>query len=169
MEDWITLSNSGSTVANAPVAEISGVEVEAAHSLGLPSLSGALAYTYTRAIGNSLTNSTYVPLRLTPRHLVNYRAWWRPGGNFELLNTLQYGSKQFYGNGEQGLDLPPYALWNARLSKRVLSMDIYFAVDNILERRYALTFDGDPVTWATSRNPQPGRTFRVGATITFQD
>ena len=169
IEDWITVSNSGTTYDNAPDAEMSGVEVESSHPLGLPSLSGALAYTYTRAIGNSLGQSTRVPLRLTPRHMIHYRAWWKPGNKWEVLNTVQYGSKQYYLNGEQGLDLPAYATWSARVSKRILAADLYFSVDNILDRRYALTFDADPVTWATSRNPQAGRSYRVGATIEFQD
>jgi len=171
MKDYIALTNSGTTVDNAPSAQISGVEVESHHRLFLPSVSGGLAYTYTHAIGNTLGESTRVALRLTPRHMVHCRVWWTPGGRFEWLNTVQYTSKQFYEDGDQGVVLAPYALWGTKVSKRILAAELYFSIDNILDRHYAMTCDEDWSTWpaVVTRNPQPGRTFRVGMSIAFKN
>ena len=132
-------------------------------------MTGQAAYTYTRALGNSLSSSQYLALRLTPRHSIYYRLDWRPGQGWEVTNTVRYLSKQFQFDGERGQALPAHALWDARIAKSILAAEIYFGLENILDRRYAETFDWDPATGGTSRNPHPGRTYSVGASMRFQD
>lgn len=168
IEDRVTVTSNFLTYQNAPSAEMSGVEVENRHRL-LPHWTGVLAYTYTRAEGNSLASSDYVPLRLTPRHMADYQLTWGPSPSLALTNGVRYVSKQYQGDNQTGLDLPCYATWNARVSKKILAAEFHLAVENILNRRYARSFDNDPVTFAASRNPQPDRTFWTGVTIGFSN
>lgn len=166
--DRVTVNGTFSSYENAPRAELSGVEVENRHRI-FPRWTGAAAYTHTRAVGNSLASSRYVPLRLTPRHVAYYQVAGQFGDAWEWANTLLYRSGQFERDDEKGLTLPPFAVWNTRLSKRLLASELFVAVDNILDRRYAETFDNDPLTFQTSRNPQPGRRVSVGVSVEFQD
>lgn len=155
------------TYRNSPRAEISGVEVENRQRWG--SLTEEASYTYQRAVGNSLASSRFVPLRLTPRHMAHYRLTWAAGRGWSLTNAVQYVHRQFQFDGEKGGRLPSYTLWNARLSKRILSSELYLGVDNITDKRYAESFGFHPVTFATTLLPQPGRTIWGGITVRFID
>ena len=169
IEDRGTVNGAFTSYENAPQAELAGAEVESRHPL-LPRVTGRASYTYTRAIGNSLTESTHRALRLTPRHAAFYQAAWRPGNEWELSSAVRYVSRQFQKDDQRGLDLPTFAVWGARLSKKILAAEFYVACDNILNRRYALTFDAESTfPFSTTRNPQPGRTFWMGTTIRFAD
>jgi outer membrane receptor protein involved in Fe transport len=102
--------------------------------------------------------------------MVHYQLMGNLGGGWDLWNAVEYVSKQHQGDNETGLDLPPYATWSARVSKKILASELFFKVDNLLDRRFARTFDSQPVfPYETSRNPQPGRTFSVGISISFSD
>lgn len=156
----------GTTFKNVPTSEISGAELESAHRLP-GGWSGEAAYTYTRSLGNTGTQSRYTEAALTPRHAAYYALTWLSRTKWGVTNTVRYTSRQYEKADRQGLDLPPYAVWNARVTKHILAADLYVAVDNILNRRYAMTFDAAPLTWETSRNPHPGRTFWLGASLSF--
>lgn len=155
------------TYVNAPRAEVSGVELESAGHYG--PLTETLNYAYHRAVGNSLTSSDFVALRLTPRHMANYRLDWRMRRGFTLSNTVQYVHSQHELDDQRGIKLPSYTLWNVRLSKRILGAELYGAVDNLTNKRYAEAFGTHPVTSATTLLPQPGRTFWGGLQIRFLD
>src|SRR5262249_39555113 len=121
------------------------------------------SYTYQRAIGNSATSTAFVPLRLTPRHRAQMRITANGPNGWSLANTVRYVHRQFVLDNEKGTKLPSYTLWGARLSKKLLEAEIYAAVDNITNKRYAETGT------SFSLNPQPGRTYWGGITIHFAD
>ncbi|MCB4756487.1 MAG: TonB-dependent receptor [Elusimicrobia bacterium] len=153
------------TYENLARAEIGGLELESNGRFWV--FSDIFNYTFTRAIGTAGDQSTFVPLRMTPRHVFNYQLVWKGGGKVKIINTLQHVSRQYQLNDRQGEILPAYTVWNARLIKTIKKTDLYFGVNNITETRYAESFDSDPITYATTLNPQPGRTFEAGVDITF--
>ncbi|MBI4396655.1 MAG: TonB-dependent receptor [Elusimicrobia bacterium] len=155
------------TYNNSPRAEMRGVEVEVPHRI--KSVSSQAGYTFLEAAGNSSTQSRYRPLRLTPKHTAHYRFTWTSSGGWNITNTLRYVHKQFQLDGENGLKLPSMTLWDIRFTKRILAADLYFALDDVTNKRYADAFGSDPATFATTRLPLPGRTFRGGITIRFVD
>lgn len=157
------IAATATTYENLPKAELSGTEVEL-QSEG-KAWSGRANYTFQRAIGNAAGSSAYVPLRLTPRHRVAALVTWKPGGAVHLTNGVRYVSKQFQYNNRQGETLPPYFLWDIRLSKNFSHFDIFAGVDNVTDRHYAESFDVDPATFGTTLNPQPARTYYAGGSV----
>jgi outer membrane receptor protein involved in Fe transport len=149
------------TTINSPRAELSGVEWEARKRQGPFHL--LAAYTFQRAVGNEIGSSKHIPLRLTPRHLASAQITWFAPDEWEVVQTLQYTDKQYEMDGERGVKLPSTTLWNARFSKKILGADLYAAVDNILDKRYAGSFS------FSAYYPQPGRTFSLGVNIRFID
>jgi vitamin B12 transporter len=165
LRDRMTATNNpfpaSNMVINAPRAEMSGVETELTGRLG--ALSHRVAHTYQRSMGNSLTSSRYVPLRRTPRHLLNAQASWDATRGWILTAGARYSSRQFENDGEAGLMVPSHTLWNARISKKILGAELYVGGENLTNRRYADAFGFGVLV------PQPGRTFWSGMTIRFQD
>lgn len=161
------IAATAASYVNAPRAEVSGAELESAARFG--PLTETLNYAYHRALGSSLASSGFVALRLTPRHLANYRLDWRLPRDFTLSNSVQYVHSQHEFDDLGGIKLPSYTLWNVRLSKRILGAELYAAVDNLTDKRYAEAFGAHPVTSATTLLPQPGRTYWGGITIRFLD
>ena len=80
-----------------------------------------------------------------------------------MANSLRYVHRQFELDGDQGRKLPSYALWDLRLSKKILSAELYAAADNLTNRHYAESFGFGTL------NPQPGRAFWTGIKIEFVD
>ncbi len=156
------------TYVNAPHAELSGIEFESTYQL-LDNVSARTNYTHQKAIGNSLASIQHVPLRLTPKHLANFQLSWQAKNNWTITNALQYVHKQHQKDGEKGIELPSYALWNVHISKKILGADLFFQAKNITNKRYAESFGLHPVTYATTWQPQPGRTYSGGVTVRFLD
>lgn len=164
IQDRITTvdsDNSGivDTMGNAGTAELSGFEFDLVAQTWFLSHSGN--YTFQHARGHSAGSTDFVPLRLTPKHLANYILTAHGPWAVQLINTLQYSDKQYEFDGEQGVRLPSYWLWDIRLEKRWHGVLLFAAVHNLTNRIYAdsITF-GNPM-------PQPGRTYRAGVTVKF--
>ncbi len=152
---------------NASRAEISGAEVEAEVQAG--PFRQRLNYAYQRAVGGAAASGRFVPLRLTPRHIANLQLTWTTARRWSLTSTLQYVHKRFQLDDEQGLVLPSRALWGLRAAKKILGAELYFAADNLLDKRHAEAFGSHPATSAPTFLPQPGRTLRGGLHIRFTD
>lgn len=146
---------------NRPRSELSGVEVEAGLRWG--AVRSRSSYAYSRSVGNSNTASDYRPTRLAPRHVATEELLWETRSGWTWRNALRYVHKQFSGDGETGSKLPSFTVWNLGLSKRILAARAWVSADNLTDKHYAesVSFGG--------YNPQPGRTFRAGVTIEFQD
>jgi outer membrane receptor protein involved in Fe transport len=149
------------SLVNAPRAETSGVEVQAKGRW--KSLAHRLSYTYQRAVGNGLASSTYVPLRRTPRHLAAATLTWEAPRGWSLTGGGRYESRQFEQDNEQGLLIPGHTVVDARLAKRILGAELFFAGENLTNRRYADGYGFGVLL------PQPGRTFWGGITLRFVD
>jgi outer membrane receptor protein involved in Fe transport len=149
------------TNANLPRAEMSGAEVELGTTWG--PVRNRANYAYTRAIGSSATSSQNVPLSFTPRNNVNVTTTVEAPRQIRLINTLRYTSKTFEKDGEKGLKIPSFFVWDVGFVKKVLAADLSFSVRNILDKHYA-----DTSTFG-ALNPQPGRTYWGGVTIRFVD
>lgn len=149
------------TNLNGPSAELSGAEVELTHRMGRVVSQGN--YTYQRALGNSAAFSHFLPLAFTPRHMANHRLTVNMRAGWSLINVVQYVHKQYSQDGEQGVKLPSYGLWDVRLTKKILAAEAFFAVNNLTDKRYAET-----VTFG-NLSPPPARNFSGGLTIRFTD
>lgn len=148
------------TVVNAPHAEIIGLET------GLTLNQGPLryeaSYALTESQGNSLSESRYVPLALTPQHSISGQAVWSGPRGWSLIPSYRYVSKQFTLDNEKGAKLPPYSLWNLGLSKKILKADLTFSANNLFNRRYA-------ENGYFTLNPQLGRNYVFSLRIGFDN
>ena len=149
------------SLVNASRAEMSGVEAAATGRWG--AVLHRVAYTYQRAVGSSLSSSRYVPLRRTPRHMAEARLTWQAPRKWDLTGGARYASRQYENDNEGGLKIPGCTVLDARVAKRLLGAELYMAADNLTNRRYADAFGFSVLI------PQPGRTYRGGIEIRFQD
>ncbi|MFN0117134.1 MAG: TonB-dependent receptor plug domain-containing protein [Elusimicrobiota bacterium] len=166
ISDRISVNSNFDSYINAPKAELAGTEVEIKGTYGR--FSPGANYTFQRAKGNTLTSAKFVELRQTPRHKMNADLKIEFFRGLHLFNSVRYVSKQFRGNNRSGGKLPPFATWNTRLSQDCRFGQLYFGVNNILNRRYAEAFDSDPISFATTLTPQPDRTYYGGIQIKLQ-
>ncbi|MBP9128477.1 MAG: TonB-dependent receptor, partial [Elusimicrobia bacterium] len=155
---------------NQSHAEMSGVELEVFNDY--PGVHARTSYAYTRAIGTSGDNSSHKALSLTPKHTAAKEVVCQFPNRWSVRNTLRYVHKQYQNDGEQGIKLPSFTLWNMSLTKKVLSSEFMVGVDNITDKHYAeaisTVYD---VNYNAVSNPIPqtGRTYRVGVTMRFVD
>jgi outer membrane receptor protein involved in Fe transport len=129
----------------------------------------SVAYTYQRARGSGAASSEFVELRLTPRHLANWRLDWRLPRGFTLSNAVRYVHSRHQSDGRTGLKLPSYTIWNVRLTKQILGAELYAAADNVTDKRYAEAFGVHPVSGSATLLPLPGRSYWGGLQIRFLD
>lgn len=122
-------------------------------------------YAYLQNKGQSVGSSQYAVLPYSPRHKANYWVSLNTPFRLEILNTLQFVSRQFNGINESDLKLPSYMVWNVRLTQRILDGEIFLGVRNITEERY--TTNGFSNIFGTGINPQPGRTYELGLSVKF--
>lgn len=146
---------------NRPRSELSGAELEAGARWGV--LRARTSYAYSRSVGNSTTSSDYRPTRLAPRHVATEEILWETLSGWTWRNAVRYVHKQFSGDGETGSKLPSFTAWNMGLTKRILAARAWVSADNLTDKHYAESVG------SSGFNPQPGRTFRAGVTIEFQD
>jgi outer membrane receptor protein involved in Fe transport len=173
----IDTNNDGFADMNSNInrSEIEGVEFEASNRIWI--FRQTANYTYTRSRGTSVVGgvpeSHFVDTAQTPAHRINYDIDTLLPWDVTLTNYVQYVSKVYQLADRGGAVLPSYAVWNARLSKAIryraiTGSEVYVGVNNILDRRYAESFDADPNNFSNvTFNPQPPRTYYVGATLRF--
>lgn len=150
---------------NESTAELSGVEIESFNRYKI--VQGRTSYAYTRAIGNSADSSENLSLGRTPRHTASQELIATLPNGWSPRSALRYVHRQYEKDGDKGLKLPSFTLWDLGITKRILSMELTFAVDNITDKHYSESISSDPVTFASIYVPQPGRTYRVGVTMRF--
>jgi len=165
LENRITFNAARNSNLNAPKAEMSGVEAEWSGPLGTYFHQEA-NYTFTKAKGNSIYSSQFIPIRLTPRHLANYIITWSDKTSGWYVDTiLQYASTQFTQDNEQGLILPSHSVWDVKVGKTFKLLELYLGIKNLADKRYAESFDFHPITYDPTINPQPGRTYYGGVNV----
>lgn len=147
------------TAANVSRAEIAGAEAVLRFTTG--PLRHEANYTYLRAKGTTATSSAFVPLRLTPKHALNYIARWRIAKRLNLVNVVRHVGAQFEFDGDGGDRLRPYTLWDARIEAEWRGYRAFAGIHNITDRIYADSFTfGNHV-------PMPGRNYRAGVSLAF--
>lgn len=149
------------TTANISEAKIYGTETEIKLRTG-PVLN-IFNHTYQYARGTTATSQTYVDLRRTPRHLINYQlhvGLWR-GAN--VVNLLQYVSHQFNDDNHGDAYIPPSTVWNIRLNQAIGEQcDVFVGIENVTDELYASTANfGNPV-------PEPTRIYQGGISFEFR-
>jgi len=147
---------------NAPRAEISGAEVEAVQTFGR--LESRTNYTYQRALGNSAGASGYKALALTPRHLASHELILSLKPGWRFINVLRYTHKEYQSDGEQGAKIASRAVWDFRITRRILAAEAFFAVKNITNRH-----DAESFSFGSTLIPAPKRNFEGGITVRFRD
>ncbi len=152
---------------NAPRAQTSGAELEAQGRWG--SLSSHASYTYQRTVKNALDRSTRLGVALTPRHTAAWQTTWEAGAGWAVTEGLQYVDKRFETDGDNGRKLPSFTLWNMRISKRLLGAEFFLAAEDLTNKRYVESVGFDNMTFAPTWTALPGRTFKGGVTLRFND
>jgi outer membrane receptor protein involved in Fe transport len=157
------------TYENQPDAFIHGLEFGWTGNVPLFQelrLTHDVSTTRTWAYGNSASNPAEVPLRMTPVNTAGaqvgliYRVW-------TLSNNFRYKGEVWEQDNHQGGRLPPFFVWDANLTRSMKHLDLTVGVRNILNRRYAESFDMDLNTFQTTIDPQPDRNYWARATFHF--
>jgi outer membrane receptor protein involved in Fe transport len=106
---------------------------------------------------------------MTPRHLLRLTIDKHMRRKMVFTNELRYQGKQFSLPDHQGVKVPGFLTWNARFALRILAADLYVAVDNITNTRYAeaLGTESDLGGAISVLSPQPVRTYWTGVSIRF--
>lgn len=152
-------------VVNTSRAEIFGAEA-AVHTVTGPLVHDA-NYTLTKAQGQRLGETHFIPLRLTPMHAVNYRLTFHATKSLDIINTVQYVSHQFQTDDRRGLRLAPYTLWNARVEQNIKWFQVFAEVRNITDRLYGESIGSGATFGVSNPVPQPGRTYWGGVKVKF--
>lgn len=147
---------------NQPNAELSGVEVESMNAYKI--FHSRTSYAYTRAIESSVSSSEFQTIAKTPRHTAAEELVATLFNGWSARNALRYVHKQFEYDGDQGKKLPSFTLWDLGLTKKILSMDLNFTVENLTDKHYS-----ESITFEHNYVPLPGRTYRIGASMRFEN
>ncbi|MBK8574480.1 MAG: TonB-dependent receptor [Elusimicrobia bacterium] len=157
----------GTMPVNQARAEMSGVEAEVFQNVS--GLHSRTSYAFTRAIGTTGDNSHHRALSLTPKHTAAEEVVLDLPSRWSLRNALRYVHKQYQYDGEQGVKLPSFTLWDISMTKKILSFDFIVGIDNMTDKHYAESISS--TGWPASNNPIPqtGRTYRLGVNMRFAD
>ena len=155
-------TNASYIPVNQPNAELSGVEVESVSIY--KNLRSRASYAYTRAIESSVSSTEYKAIAKTPRHTYAEEITATYANGWSVRNALRYVHKQYEFDGDTGKKLPSFTLWDLGITKRILSMDLTFGVENITDKHYT-----ESITYDHNYVPLPGRTYRVGVTMQFEN
>jgi len=150
------------TALNLARAEISGIESEGHWKLG-KIFSGHISYTFLRAIGQSQAGAPWLSLPQTPKHAINSSLTIKSPTGLTFTTRMQNIHNQFDKAGGNGIKIPSYTLWNLKLSQKILQAEIYFAINNLMNKHVTDSLTGSMF------NPLPGRTMRGGLSIRFEN
>jgi outer membrane cobalamin receptor len=135
-----------------------GVETELAVGNDKTRLSGH--WTALKSERDTPTSDGYVQSAMTPRRTAFIRLEQKLPWALNFINDVRYQSEQYQSDNRSGVRLPPYYTWDTRIAFRLWQADLYLAMENVTNRRYADTILGNLA-------PQPGRTFWTGLSIRF--
>ncbi len=116
------------------------------------------------------TTNGYVDAAMSPRQLAFLKIDKHLRHNMVFTNEVRYQSEQFESDNKQGERIPSFYVWNMRFAVRILAADMYVAMDNVTNRRYAEAFGQAPVAGGgttTVLSPQPNRSFWTGFSVRF--
>ncbi len=150
---------------NVSDSVLAGAEVEARTRVGFVVPWGN--YTYQRSKSPATNKSHFVDNPLNPHHLANIGLDFELPAQITFTNLVRYVGKQYSSEDRKGTLLPSYAVWNARVAMKFKIGEIFAGVNNILDRRYAESFDFDPITFATTLSPMPVRNCYAGVMVRF--
>ncbi|MCG3203373.1 MAG: Vitamin B12 transporter BtuB [Elusimicrobia bacterium] len=118
------------------------------------------------------STSGFVDSALSPQDLFSAKWIKHFPRKIFLENEIQHQADQYELDNRQGLKIPASTLWNARITFKILSADLYFAINNILRERYAEAIGKNPNSGGGTTSvlsPQPERTYWTGVSILFTD
>lgn len=130
-----TTSALASTSVNVGKARRQGMEIEIDQELS-DQFSHSLNYTYLENLGTPPGFTDLVPLRLSPRHTVNYLTTLRPIAHARIDNTFRYRSSRYEGNNNSSTKLIDVFLWDLRLAYEIRQLELYIGVENLTNKRY---------------------------------
>lgn len=159
-------SGNGFRADNLAEAFTRGVETELEHSL-VGALRHSAEYTFTEARGKRTGFSDFFNLPLVPRHKARYTLEMAPPEGFRARSSWRYLGVNYFPNfdGSARTVLPEVVLWDIRLGYRKHLWEVFFLLENLLNRRYAL--NANPPEFGGGFFPQPGRTYSGGLSVRF--
>jgi vitamin B12 transporter len=149
-----TTADFAATTINIGRARRQGVELELSHAVNHV-VQNSVNYTYLENLGVPPGSTAYVPLRLSPRHAVNYLATLKPLPGLSVDNTFRFRSARFEGNNETGTKLGSYVLWDLRIAYELRNIELFAGVNDLTNKRYL----------ERSGFPLPGRNYFGGVTL----
>lgn len=100
------------------------------------SFSERFNYTYVENRGIPPGFVSEVDLRLSPRHMANYRIQWTFWKNVCWDNAVRWTGDYYEGNDRSGEKISSYATWDTRFQFPIRQMDLYVGLNNVLRKHY---------------------------------
>jgi len=149
-----TTSDLASTTVNIGRARRQGAELQVEKTWNRW-FSERLNYTYLENRGTPAGFADEVELRLSPRHVVNYRARFTFRKGFFWDHTLRGTGRYYEGNNRTGDKMSSTLIWDTRLQFPIRQVDFYVGLNNVLRKHYR----------ERSGYPLPGRTIYGGVRL----
>lgn len=142
--------------SNVAKAYSQGVEVEFIHQI-MPGFSQNINYTYIHSAGRKEGEEKYEIAPYRPHNRVNYRINYINNFGLKISLGTEYVSEQWSARGKTEDRLPDHFLLNTRIAQRIMNLETYISLDNILDKKYQTVFG----------YPMPGRTIMAGISWKF--
>ncbi|MBI3595722.1 MAG: TonB-dependent receptor [Nitrospirae bacterium] len=154
---------------NVPEVRHEGIEASAAIRPS-PTLRIMGSYTITRTkIQKGPFDGSHLPI--TPKHAGSATVDWGKDKGPVFSATGRFVGSRYLANdlANQQEKLPKYIVVDAKLSYRFIAGEVFFGVNNLLNRKYDEVgkVGGDPFGSRIGFNPSPERNFIGGATFRF--
>ena len=134
-----------------------GIEVETGHEV-IRGLEHGANYTYLESKGKQEGQDRYKTLMYSPRHRAGYRLDYKHKIGLKTGARVNYTHRVRWEDGYGAVhELPGYTVVDVRISQKIALAEVFFAIDNIFERRYQ----------SREGYPLPGRSFTGGMSMTF--
>ncbi len=129
------IQTSSYTASNLERTRRQGMEIQVEH-VASEYFHATLNYTYLENLGVPAGFSDWVPLALSPRHVVNLTGAILPSKKWEIDPTLRYESPRYSGDNQTGTKMGSRFIMDVRLAYQWRQMELFFGINDLLNKRY---------------------------------
>ncbi|MDD5687596.1 MAG: TonB-dependent receptor [Elusimicrobia bacterium] len=139
-----------------------GIEIEVQNDIN-KKLSQNINYTFLESMGKK--TGTYKTLQYTPKHRLNYDLNYLAPKKIKANLKVEFTHRQDWEEWNDWMSawekhlVAGHTIVSLRLSREILQSEVFFAIDNILNKRYV----------SRENFPLPGRTYSTGVNLYLWD
>jgi len=147
---------------NLDSARVTGIEFEYVQKI-FSNLRAFLNYTQQDAKNTSQNSGKWLPYVAQSKYNVGLAY---KGRNYSsAINARFVGSRYTNNANTEANKLPAYMVVDLSLSKKVFGFELTTYIDNLFDQAYYESIGYHPVSYAVTKYPMPGRTFRLQASL----